>query len=136
MRSPAIECEATDMDLEPCTWCGNEVEPGDGFRAYEPARRAARGVLPARARDPLVDPGCPLGRGHADRAAVSRSGRDPLLPDRQAELTDTHVLLVRHRGEHRVAHVFCSVDHMTAWARQAGVGNSPDRVPAVCEIPY
>ena len=31
MRSPAIECEATGMDLEPCTWCGTEVEPGDGF---------------------------------------------------------------------------------------------------------
>ena len=36
------------MDREPtlmaevCTWCGAEVEAGDGFRAYEPAgeRRA------------------------------------------------------------------------------------------------
>ena len=27
---------------ERCTWCGTEVEPDDGFRAYEPAgeRRA------------------------------------------------------------------------------------------------
>ena len=27
---------------EQCTWCGVEVEPDDGFRAYEPAgeRRA------------------------------------------------------------------------------------------------
>jgi hypothetical protein len=35
-------------------------------------------------------------------------------------LIDTHVLLVRHRGEHRVADGFCSVDHMTAWAKAGG----------------
>jgi hypothetical protein len=37
-----------------------------------------------------------------------------------AELTDVHVLLVRHRGEHRVADAFCSVDHMEDWAKAGG----------------
>ena len=37
-----------------------------------------------------------------------------------AELTDAHVLLVRHRGEHRVADAFCCVDHMAEWAKAGG----------------
>ena len=37
-----------------------------------------------------------------------------------AELTDAHVLLVRHRGEHRVADAFCGVDHLTEWAKAGG----------------
>ena len=30
------------MNSEPCSWCGDDVDPDDGFRAYEPAggRRA------------------------------------------------------------------------------------------------
>jgi hypothetical protein len=30
------------------------------------------------------------------------------------------VLLVRHRGEHRVADDFCSVEHMGEWAKAGG----------------
>jgi hypothetical protein len=37
-----------------------------------------------------------------------------------AELPEAHVLLVRHRGEHRVADAFCSVDHMNEWAKAGG----------------
>ncbi len=37
-----------------------------------------------------------------------------------AELTDVHVLLVRHRGEHRVADGFCSVEHLLEWAKAGG----------------
>ena len=37
-----------------------------------------------------------------------------------AELTEAHVLLVRHRGEHRVADGFCSVDHLNEWAKAGG----------------
>lgn len=37
-----------------------------------------------------------------------------------AELGEVHVLLVRHRGEHRVADAFCSVDHMEEWAKAGG----------------
>jgi hypothetical protein len=35
-------------------------------------------------------------------------------------LEEAHVLLVRHRGEHRIPDGFCSVDHMAAWARKGG----------------
>jgi hypothetical protein len=36
------------------------------------------------------------------------------------ELDEVHVLLVRHRGEHRVADDFCSTDHLTEWAKAGG----------------
>jgi hypothetical protein len=31
-----------------------------------------------------------------------------------------HVLLVRHRGDHRVADDFCSTEHMAEWAKAGG----------------
>ena len=33
---------------------------------------------------------------------------------------DRRVLLVRHRGEHRIPDAFCSADHLGAWARAGG----------------
>ncbi len=36
------------------------------------------------------------------------------------ELSDPRLLLVRHRGEHRVPDAFCSVGHLAAWARAGG----------------
>ena len=56
----------------------------------------------ALAEPPEVDAG-PLRCSHCD-----------------AELGDVHVLLVRHRGEHRVADAFCSVEHMSEWAKAGG----------------
>ncbi len=37
-----------------------------------------------------------------------------------AELGDVHVLLVRHRGDHRIPDAFCSVDHFREWANAGG----------------
>lgn len=104
---------------ELCSWCGVEVEDDDGFRAYEPAgaRRAVfcrlEHVIPWAIQDAhweageLTEPPS-LDRG-ADRCAHC-----------EAELGDVHVLLVRHRGEYRVADDFCSVEHMQAWAKAGG----------------
>jgi hypothetical protein len=102
-----------------CSWCGNALDADDGFRVYEPAgeRRAAfcrlEHVVPwaiqgahweagALAEPPDIDAG-PLRCSHCDAA-----------------LGEIHVLLVRHRGEHRVADDFCSVDHMSDWAKSGG----------------
>ena len=35
-------------------------------------------------------------------------------------LPDTRLVLVRHRGEHRVPDAFCSVDHLLEWAKAGG----------------
>jgi hypothetical protein len=37
-----------------------------------------------------------------------------------AELGDVRLVLVRHRGEHRIPDAFCSVDHMAEWAKSGG----------------
>jgi hypothetical protein len=103
---------------EQCTWCGVEVEPDDGFRAYEPAgeRRATfcrlEHVIPWSIQGAHWEAG-QMSEPPLDEGASNCSHCD-------AELTDAHVLLVRHRGEHRVADAFCSVDHLTEWAKAGG----------------
>jgi hypothetical protein len=102
-----------------CTWCGAEVEDGDGFRAYEPAgeRRAAFCRL-----EHIVP--WAMGDAHWEVGTLTEpSGLDPAAAACAhcgAELGDVHVLLVHHRGEHRIADPFCSVDHMEAWAKAGG----------------
>ena len=105
---------------ETCTWCGTEVEPDDGFRAYEPAgeRRAVfcrlEHVVPWALADAHWEAGPPTDEppdsaGH--ESACSHCG---------AELGDTQVQLVRHRGEARITDAFCSVDHLAEWAKAGG----------------
>ena len=104
---------------ESCTWCGAAVEADDGFRAYEPAgdRRAAfcrlEHLVPWAIQGAVWEAGALDEPPRLDEVVKHCSHCD-------AELTDTHVLLVRHRGEHRVADGFCSVDHMEAWAKAGG----------------
>jgi hypothetical protein len=38
----------------------------------------------------------------------------------EAPLGEVRLLLVRHRGEYRIPDGFCSVDHLTAWAKAGG----------------
>jgi hypothetical protein len=104
---------------KPCTWCGTEVEADDGFRAYEPAGER-RAVF---CRLEHIIPWAIQG-AHWEAGAMSES---PTLDEDTrncshcgAELGDTHVLLVRHRGEHRVPDGFCSVDHLNEWAKAGG----------------
>jgi hypothetical protein len=37
-----------------------------------------------------------------------------------APLGERRVLLVRHRGEHRIPDAFCSVEHLADWAKAGG----------------
>jgi hypothetical protein len=107
------------VTTEPCTWCGAAVERDDGYRAYEPAgeRRAVfcrlEHVIPWSIQDAHWDAGQLTEPPALNEGQLRCSQCD-------AELGDVHVLLVRHRGEHRVVDAFCSVDHMTAWAKAGG----------------
>jgi len=108
-----------DASVIQCAWCGDEVEADDGFRAYEPAgeRRAAfcrlEHVVPWAIQGPHWDPGPLEEPPSLDEGELrcSHCGRT---------VDDAHVLLVRHRGEHRVADAFCSVEHMNQWAKAGG----------------
>ena len=107
------------MSDEPCTWCGTGVEPGDGFRAYEPAgeRRAVfcrlEHVVPWAIQGAHWDAGVLTEPVGLDEGTKRCSYCD-------AELSDAHVLLVRHRSEYRVADGFCSVEHLNEWAKAGG----------------
>ena len=123
---------------EVCTWCGVDVDAGDGFRAYEPAgaRRAVfcrlEHVIPWAIQDARASSSRSAGptAGDADPGGAWEAGElteSPRLDEAvercsqcDAELGEVHVLLVRHRGEFRVADGFCSVAHMTAWAKAGG----------------
>ncbi len=101
---------------ETCTWCGAEVDPGEGFRAYEPA--GAR--LAVFCRLEHVIPWSIQG-AHWEVGETSAVEDGPTTCSHcGAELGDAHVLLVRHRGEHRIADAFCGVEHLTEWAKAGG----------------
>ena len=95
------------------------MEDDDGFRAYEPEgeRRAVfcrlEHVIPWAMQDAHWEAGELDEPPSLDEGATQCSHCD-------AELGDVHVLLVRHRGEHRVADGFCSVEHMQQWAKTGG----------------
>ena len=62
------------------------------------------------------EPGAAPGLGTADGPAAEVEA----CAHCEAPLGDTAVLLVRHRGEHRIADGFCSAAHMAAWAKAGG----------------
>jgi hypothetical protein len=98
-----------------CTWCGEAVEPSEGYRAAElpGARRATfcrlEHVVPWAIQGAHWEAGELEPPPDLDRC--SQCGEP---------LSDVRVVLVRHRGEHRISDGFCSVDHMADWARSGG----------------
>lgn len=107
------------MREERCSWCGDGVEADDGFRAYEPAgsRRAVfcrlEHVIPWTLQD-----------SHWEAGELTEPPDFDEGPQRcsycNEDLGEIHVLLVRHRGEHRVTDAFCATDHMAEWAKAGG----------------
>ena len=104
---------------ERCSWCGADVELGDGFRAYEMAggRRAVfcrlEHIVAWAIRGAWWEP---LPEGAHARA-------DELVHECAhcgARLEEAHVLLIRARGEHRVPDGFCGVAHLLEWAKAGG----------------
>lgn len=96
-----------------------EVDPDDGYRLYEPAgeRRACfcrlEHMIPWAIQGPHWEAGAMDEPRSVDQGPLScsRCGR---------ELGEVHVLLVHHRGEHRVPDDFCSVEHAVEWAKAGG----------------
>jgi hypothetical protein len=110
---------------ERCTWCGRPVEPEDGYRAAElPGDRRAvfcrlEHVVPWAMQGPRWE------AGGADAPAVE----DHSCAHCGEPLGEVRVIMVRHRGPHRIPDGFCSVDHLAAWAKSGGRwrGAQPDR---------
>jgi hypothetical protein len=102
-----------------CSWCGAAIEPGDGWRAQAVpgARRAAFCRL-----EHIVPWSIQGARWEAGEIEEPSGLADELEACAQCAtaLTDVHLVLVRHRGEHRIPDAFCSADHMAAWAKSGG----------------
>jgi hypothetical protein len=102
-----------------CTWCGEPVGPNDGFRLAElPGDRGAafcrlEHVVPWAIQGPHWEAGLPTEpTGVASELDSCAHCGEPL--------GDVRVILVRHRGEHRVPDGFCSVTHLREWAKAGG----------------
>ena len=107
------------MSRERCSWCGARSLPDEGFRAAEEAgERLAvfcrlEHVVPWAMQGPHWEAGTLREHPPEDpELAALRRVRDAL--------DDTRVLLVHHRGEHRIGDAFCGTDHLRAWAHAGG----------------
>jgi hypothetical protein len=99
-----------------CSWCGAPVAPGEGYRlGEEPGERRAafcrlEHVVPWAMTGAHWEPGA----AGTDDAVVDHCARC------EETLGDVRLVLVRHRGEHRIPDGFCSVDHLADWAKAGG----------------
>lgn len=106
------------MTARRCTWCGNEVAIADGYRLAE--RAGDRGgvfcrlehIVPWAMQGAHWEPGEPPDVAGAMPASTCSACGE--------KLGETQLLLVRHRGEHRVSDGFCSADHLLDWAKAGG----------------
>ena len=105
---------------ESCSWCGVPVDVEEGFRAAEPAgERVAtfcrlEHIVPWVIQGAHWEPGTLPGVDGDNGYGLGRCAHCT------APLEDTYVLLVRHRGEHRIADAFCNPDHLLDWAKAGG----------------
>jgi hypothetical protein len=102
------------VDEARCSWCGEGVPGDDGYRlAEEPGARHAvfcrlEHVIPWALK------GAHWEAGEGFAAAVDGCAWC------EKQLSEVKLVLIRHRGEHRIPDGFCSVDHLRAWAAAGG----------------
>ena len=95
------------------------MERDDGFRLGEEpgARRAV--VCRLEHVVPWAMQGAHWEAGEPDEPAGLADGLTTCAQC-ETELGDVRVLLVRHRGEHRIPDAFCSPAHAADWAKAGG----------------
>jgi hypothetical protein len=95
------------------------VEPDDGYRAAEQA--GDRVAVFCRLEH--VVPWAIQGPHWAAGTLAEPVPDDPELnacAHCGESLDETRVVLIRHRGEHRIADAFCTTDHLRGWATAGG----------------
>jgi hypothetical protein len=109
-----------NLDAVSCSWCDRVFGREDGWRLHERpgARRAAfcrlEHIVPWEIQGARWE-AAPPGEEEQDEGEDDRTCAHCGEP-----LGDVTLTLVRHRGEHRIRDVFCSVAHVAAWARAGG----------------
>lgn len=100
-----------------CSWCGVDVGESEGFRASEAAgeRRASfcrlEHIVPWVIQGARWEPGTAVAGDPGDPTACAQCGTN---------VGDRSVVLVRHRGAHRIVDVFCTTVHLLDWAKAGG----------------
>jgi hypothetical protein len=102
-----------------CTWCGAEVPTDDGFRLAE---RPSGGTAVFCRLEHVIPWLIKGARWDEPGAGAAGTGADAVEQCSwcDAALGAERVLLVRHRGEHRIGDGFCDLDHLGAWAKAGG----------------
>lgn len=102
---------------ESCSWCGVLVDDDDGLRLTRQGGRAVfcrlEHVVPWAMSGAAFTAGTPDPDGESDLGlgVCAHCG---------ADLEADAVLLVRHRGAHRIGDGFCDVEHLVIWAKRGG----------------
>jgi hypothetical protein len=106
------------MQSQPCAWCGQPVPADEGFRAAEPAGERVAAFCRLEHVVPWVIEGA-----HWEPGALDEVPTEPeleLCTQCGEPAGEARVLLVHHRGEHRIADAFCGSAHLRAWAAGGG----------------
>ena len=102
-----------------CSWCGVDVAPDDGYRAAQPSGERVATFCRLEHVVPWGIQGC-----HWEAGLLEEPPPAGVELERCAEcevaLGDTKLVIVRHRGPHRIADAFCGADHLVAWAKAGG----------------
>ena len=93
------------------------MEQDAGYRAAEPAGERRAVFCRLEHVVPWVIQGAALVTGDEPGPDAQRAGS--LRPVRQP-VDDRVVLLVRHRGDHRIGDAFCGTSHLLEWAKAGG----------------
>ncbi len=108
---------------EQCSWCGEAIDADDGFRAYEPEGERHAAFCRLEHVVPWVIRGAhwsaDAGREQADSASGAETAAEGCAHC-GGVVGDRCVVLVRRRGEYRIADRFCQVEHMLDWAKAGG----------------
>jgi len=111
-----------------CTWCGNRVEHSDGYRV---SRVGSRGEAEQEVDVHRCATFCRLEHvvpwimqgAHWEAAEPLEPhdlGHEAQCTHCGAALEEAHLVLVRHRGVHRIPDGFCSTGHLLEWAKAGG----------------
>jgi hypothetical protein len=106
------------VTAQQCSWCGVAVEADEGYRAAEPAGDRAATFCRLEHVVPWVINGAHWDAGKLPWA--TSSDELPHCAQCGEPVGDVPVVLVHHRGEHRIADALCSVDHLRVWAAAGG----------------
>lgn len=111
------------MSALACSWCRRPVAADEGYLVYAPGQGRQASFCRLEHVIPWVIRGA---RWPADQP----EDEAPETPDQEPAptacshcgrpLADGRILLVHHRGRHRIVDGFCDVEHMRAWVSAGG----------------